>query len=307
MDRSSPRPPSTPCAPPPGWPSTRPTDPVRARDLSRRQRHPGHYLSKILRRLVLAGILESQKGHGGGFTLARPPVRDPLRGGARGGRRLPRLRSLRLRVGRVRSRSDPCPLHESWSRSRGSFREWAATTTLAERGRSDRTRAAPARAIAESGASRALRRRLRPRAPTAPSSRSISTGTPRGTCKRAGAEDAVAQMAVVADEVQRLVRRGDDLHVPAPARELDTAPRRGRGSPRPGPPRPTAARATRNDPVVVADAHASSPSRDAARARVLDRHPQRRARRAAGAAASAARARSRGCSSACGHPVSRIG
>ena len=48
--------------------------PVPARDLSEQTGIPAHYLSKILRRLVLAGLLASQKGQGGGFVLARPPA-----------------------------------------------------------------------------------------------------------------------------------------------------------------------------------------------------------------------------------------
>ncbi len=46
---------------------------VRAADLSKSTDIPVHYLWKILRRLVVAGVLTSQKGKGGGFRLARPP------------------------------------------------------------------------------------------------------------------------------------------------------------------------------------------------------------------------------------------
>ena len=45
--------------------------PMRAADLSEAMGIPIHYLSKIMRRLVSAGLLESQKGHGGGFRFAR--------------------------------------------------------------------------------------------------------------------------------------------------------------------------------------------------------------------------------------------
>src|SRR5689334_13347948 len=41
-------------------------------ELSEHASVPVHYLSKVLRRLVAAGLLSSQKGHGGGFCLARP-------------------------------------------------------------------------------------------------------------------------------------------------------------------------------------------------------------------------------------------
>ena len=46
---------------------------ARASDLGRATGIPSPYLSKILRRLVLAELLDSQKGQGGGFSLARPP------------------------------------------------------------------------------------------------------------------------------------------------------------------------------------------------------------------------------------------
>jgi Rrf2 family protein len=52
--------------------STSPEAPVRARDLSEGTQIPAQYLAKILRRLVVSGVLESRKGHGGGFSLARP-------------------------------------------------------------------------------------------------------------------------------------------------------------------------------------------------------------------------------------------
>ncbi len=33
---------------------------------------PVHFLAKVMRRLVVAGLVDSQKGHGGGFALAKP-------------------------------------------------------------------------------------------------------------------------------------------------------------------------------------------------------------------------------------------
>jgi len=47
---------------------------VRAHDLSDAVDVPAHYLAKILRRLVVAELLVSHKGPGGGFGLARPPA-----------------------------------------------------------------------------------------------------------------------------------------------------------------------------------------------------------------------------------------
>jgi Rrf2 family protein len=100
-------------------------------DLSTGTGIPTHYLSKVLRRLVLAGVLTSQKGQGGGFSLARP--------------------SSEIRVIDVLTAVDaypsegrcafgwgectdvhPCPLHEVWTRLNDQISAWATGTTLAD-------------------------------------------------------------------------------------------------------------------------------------------------------------------------------
>lgn len=47
---------------------------VNSESIAHRTRVPKGYLSKILRDLVLAGIVDSQRGPNGGFTLARIPA-----------------------------------------------------------------------------------------------------------------------------------------------------------------------------------------------------------------------------------------
>ncbi len=103
---------------------------VRARDLSTATGVPAPYLSKLLRRMVVAGLLESQKGHGGGFTLAMPPrfVRfldimmaadfrpDPTHCAFGWGACKPAM---------------PCPLHPTWNGLNEALCTWAANTTLA--------------------------------------------------------------------------------------------------------------------------------------------------------------------------------
>jgi Rrf2 family iron-sulfur cluster assembly transcriptional regulator len=90
---------------------------------------PSHYVSKVMRRLVLAGLVSSQRGHGGGFSLAKPPEAisfmdiliavdfDVERGKCAFGR------------GDCDS-SNPCSLHPAWSQLKTRFSEWALTTTL---------------------------------------------------------------------------------------------------------------------------------------------------------------------------------
>ena len=104
---------------------------VRARDLSEGAEIPLHYLSKILRRLVLADLLLSQKGQGGGFMLARPAGEI---------RFLDVLAAMDnyLSPGRCAfgwgtcDESNPCMLHESWSELNETLLRWATGNTLAD-------------------------------------------------------------------------------------------------------------------------------------------------------------------------------
>jgi Rrf2 family protein len=107
-----------------------PERPVRARDMSRGTQIPTHYLSKILRRLVLAGVLESQKGQGGGFSLARPPGEISFRQILAALDAYPAQARCAFGWGDCDA-EHPCPLHESWSRMSEQFGDWASTTTLA--------------------------------------------------------------------------------------------------------------------------------------------------------------------------------
>lgn len=108
---------------------------LRTRDLAKSAQVPSHYLAKILRRMVLAGLVDSQRGHGGGFTLSKSPedIRfidiframdfDP--------------RQDRCVFGHDQcDAAAPCPLHAAWTRIADEFTDWANETTLAELGRS---------------------------------------------------------------------------------------------------------------------------------------------------------------------------
>jgi Rrf2 family protein len=106
---------------------------VPSKDLSQVTHIPGHYLSKVMRRLVSAGLLSARKGHGGGFALARPPEQITI-GEV--------LLAVDYRIepetcafgwGRCDSH-EPCPLHPVWGRLKAAFTDWADTTTLAEVG-----------------------------------------------------------------------------------------------------------------------------------------------------------------------------
>lgn len=106
-----------------------PGKPVLARELSDATQVPTQYLSKILRRLVLARLLESRKGRGGGFTLARPA-------------REIRFRDVLVAVdaypvhGRCAfgwetcDARRPCPLHSLWSELSEGFHAWASNASI---------------------------------------------------------------------------------------------------------------------------------------------------------------------------------
>ncbi len=104
---------------------------VRAQDLSVATGVPAPYLAKLLRKMVVAGLLSSQKGHGGGFSLAKPPTF---------------IRFLDVMVaadyiinpsycafgwGSCNSAA-PCPLHPAWAKLNDMMADWAARITLAD-------------------------------------------------------------------------------------------------------------------------------------------------------------------------------
>src|SRR5690606_34861915 len=107
--------------------------PARARDLSLATGLPAEYGSQVMRRMVQAGILLSQKGHGGGFLLARPRVEirflDVLAAADE------RIDPARCAFGWGACGDEiPCPLHDSFSQLKASVLDWAAKTTLADVG-----------------------------------------------------------------------------------------------------------------------------------------------------------------------------
>jgi Rrf2 family protein len=106
---------------------------MRARDLSAATGIPPDYVSKVLRRMVREGLLLSQKGHGGGFRLARPAEEirfievlaaadesiDPKRCAFGWG---------------TCGDDDPCPLHDAFSKLKRTVLAWASDHTLADVG-----------------------------------------------------------------------------------------------------------------------------------------------------------------------------
>ena len=92
---------------------------------------PRNYLGKLLLQLSRHGLVESRKGLGGGFRLARP---------ARDIRLIDIMASIED-VGRwsacvftsgVCSDANPCMVHTRWSRAREAFLVFLRDTTIAE-------------------------------------------------------------------------------------------------------------------------------------------------------------------------------
>ncbi len=102
---------------------------LRAVELSKAADIPLPYLSKILRRLVLAGLLTSRKGHGGGFVLARPPKLIRFLDILTAADYTAKPASCAFGWGEC-DPNHPCPLHPAWSELKEQFLDWAARTTL---------------------------------------------------------------------------------------------------------------------------------------------------------------------------------
>jgi Rrf2 family iron-sulfur cluster assembly transcriptional regulator len=103
---------------------------------------PRPYLSRVMRRLVVAGLVSSQRGVHGGYRLKRSPeeifyvdilVAMDFR---------PESNHCAFGLPRCDA-SKPCPLHNSWMELQSGFRDWAVTHTLASLMADDRSRRCP--------------------------------------------------------------------------------------------------------------------------------------------------------------------
>lgn len=92
---------------------------------------PPNYLGKLLRVLADQGILESQKGKGGGFRLRRDAARITLLDVMEPIERVSRWSGCFLGKGRCSDRS-PCAVHERWKEVREAYIRFLASTTVAD-------------------------------------------------------------------------------------------------------------------------------------------------------------------------------
>lgn len=107
-----------------------PGESLNAEALAERTGVPQQYLSKVMRKLVLAKLVRSQRGHGGGFQLLRAPssirVADALA-------------ALDLEVGggcafgfAACDPKNPCVLHPLWSRLQQNLGDWTEGCTFGD-------------------------------------------------------------------------------------------------------------------------------------------------------------------------------
>lgn len=103
---------------------------ARATDLSRSTQIPLPYLQKVLRRMVVGGLLTARKGHGGGFQLARPSSEisfaDVLRAAEFD---VESDTHCAFGFGPCGSHA-PCPLHPAYTVLKGAFNAWARDQRL---------------------------------------------------------------------------------------------------------------------------------------------------------------------------------
>ena len=107
--------------------------PHRSGDIAARTGIPDPYLSKVLRRLVVAGLVDSKKGRSGGFSLSRSPSAISFADILGAVDSLPEVGLCVFGYGRC-DVAHPCSLHPVWARYVEHTDTWARTTTLADLG-----------------------------------------------------------------------------------------------------------------------------------------------------------------------------
>lgn len=92
---------------------------------------PQNYLGKLLRNLADQGLVESQKGLGGGFRLARDPHRITLLDVIEPIEHVSRWAGCFLGLPAC-SDTTPCAMHDRWKAVRSAYVQMLRQTTLAE-------------------------------------------------------------------------------------------------------------------------------------------------------------------------------
>lgn len=108
-----------------------------AGQLAKETGSPRNYLGKLLQSLARAGLVESQRGAGGGFRLARPARKIALFEAVEPFEEISRWNGCILGNPRC-SEAVPCALHDQWKTARQPYLDFLRKTTLADVLNSDR-------------------------------------------------------------------------------------------------------------------------------------------------------------------------
>ena len=92
---------------------------------------PRNYLGKLLKVLAGEGLVESQKGKGGGFRLVRDPAEIPLLEVMEPIEKVSRWSRCFLSGGKCSDRH-PCAVHERWKGVRDAYLKFLEQTTVAD-------------------------------------------------------------------------------------------------------------------------------------------------------------------------------
>jgi Rrf2 family protein len=116
-----------------GYLRSRGKDRVRGDEIAAATGIPANYLSKILNQLRKAGIVDSQKGWGGGFVLRREALRRPLTDivAIFEGRAASGIQGCAFGLSRC-DENDPCPLHPFWESIRATYGDMLRKTSIGD-------------------------------------------------------------------------------------------------------------------------------------------------------------------------------
>ena len=107
----------------------------RSEEIARRTGIPANYLSKILNQLRKQGVVDAEKGWGGGFQLCDEALDRPIEEILVIFDGVASTRRDECAFGHPECDSDhPCPLHPYWERIRGTYREMLSKITVADLG-----------------------------------------------------------------------------------------------------------------------------------------------------------------------------
>ena len=116
-----------------GYLAARPAQQLRGEEIAAATGIPANYLAKILNQLRKAGLVESQKGWGGGFRLRAGAETRPIRDVLVVFDGLGSADRTDCALGRPACDTEhPCAMHEEWAGVRDGFTRMITSTRVAD-------------------------------------------------------------------------------------------------------------------------------------------------------------------------------